>query len=55
MSNLTDKKLDTTWGILEQAGQTNEAIFELKENIAGPAETTLTFNLHQDQNSTNTL
>ena len=26
-TNLIDKKLDTAWGILEQAGQTNEAVF----------------------------
>jgi len=54
-SNLIDKKLDTAWGILEQAGQTNEAVFEAKDSIGSATETTLTFNLQQDQNSSNTL
>ncbi len=50
-ANLIDKKLDTAWGILEQVGQTNEVVFETKEDIGSTAETTLTFNLHQDQNA----
>ena len=54
-SQLIDKKLDTAWGVLGQAGQTNEVVFECKEDVGGPGETTLTFNLHQDPIGTNTL